>query len=184
MRHARTSNPPSGYRQSPSIMLVAMTCAMAIAACGSSGTSPAAAGSNRAAQGIAFADCMRSHGVPNFPDPSAGGGGVQIPVGSGINPLSPAFQSAQHACATLLPGGGPGSRHPSERRKTELLQISECMRRHGVSGFPDPTLSPPSSPVGYSSLQDLDGVILAIPNTINIASPVFKAAAAICRFAP
>jgi hypothetical protein len=128
---------------------------------------------------------MRAHGVPNFPDPS-GGGGIHIQAGSGINPQSPAFQTAQQACAKLLPGGGPGSQHPSEQAKIEMLHISECMRREGVSGFPDPTLSPslspPANPSGYSLLEDRGGVILAIPKTIDIASPVFKQAAVRCGF--
>ena len=124
---------------------------------------------------------MRAHGVPNFPDPS-GGGGIHIQVGSGIDPQSPAFQAAQTACAKLLPGGGPGSHHASERDKVAMLQISECMRRHGVSGFPDPILTPPASPAGYSLLENRDGVILAIPNTIDIGSPVSKQAAVTCGF--
>jgi hypothetical protein len=138
------------------------------------------AGSSAAAKGIRFADCMRSHDVPNFPDPS-GGGGIQIPDGSGINPQSPAFQSAQQACAKLLPGGSPGRAHPSEQAKTQMLQTSECMRQHGVSGFPDPTLSPPASGLaGFSQVIGRGGVFVAIPNTINTGSPAFKQAAAAC----
>jgi len=55
------------------------------------------------------------------------------------------------------------------------------MRQHGVSGFPDPTLSLPSSPAGYSLLEDRGGVVLAVPSTINPASPTFKQAAAAWR---
>jgi hypothetical protein len=55
-------------------------------------------------RGLQFARCMRSHGVPNFPDPKVitGPGGNQEAYLSGINPQSPAFQSAAKAC-----GGGP-----------------------------------------------------------------------------
>ena len=59
-----------------------------------------------ASQGLKFAACMRSHGVPNFPDPKTSNGGFMI---TGINPNSPQFQSAQQACRSLMPGGGPGS---------------------------------------------------------------------------
>jgi hypothetical protein len=45
---------------------------------------------------IALAKCMRTHGVPNFPDPNRNGD-IQFPVGSPIV-RSPAFQSAQTAC--------------------------------------------------------------------------------------
>jgi hypothetical protein len=63
-----------------------------------------------------------------------------------------------------------------------MLAISECMRRHGISEFPDPTLSAPTSPAGYSAVLGRDGVFLAIPNTINPRSPAFKQAAAACGF--
>jgi hypothetical protein len=69
---------------------------------------------------LKFSQCMRSHGVPNFPDPdfsnSGGGIGIKISAGngpsSGLDPNSPAFQAAQSACAKLLhlPGGGPKQR--------------------------------------------------------------------------
>jgi hypothetical protein len=124
---------------------------------------------------------MRSNGVPNFPDPSSGGG-IHIPDGSGISPRSPAFQSAQQACAKLLPGGGPGSHHASEQQKLQMLQTSECMRQHGISGFPDPTLSPPTALGGFSQVIGRGGVFVAIPKTIDTGSPAFREAAAACRF--
>jgi hypothetical protein len=126
---------------------------------------------------------MRSHGVPNFPDPKAGGGGVQITPSSGINPFSPAFKAAQSQCAKLLPGGGPGAhRIPSEDAKRQMLATSECMRAHGVSGFADPTLVPPADPGAYSIAMGRGGVFLAVPRTIDTASPVFRSAARGCRF--
>lgn len=99
-----------------------------------------------------------------------------------MNPFSPAFRAAQAACHSLLPGGGPGAAHPTAQAEAQTLKVSECMRQHGVSGFPDPTLKPPSSPAGYSILEDRGGVVLAVPSTINPASPVFKQAAATCGF--
>jgi hypothetical protein len=55
------------------------------------------------------AQCMRSHGVPNFPDPTESNGGQAIGFHvSGIDPNSPQFQAAQKACRSLSPllGGG------------------------------------------------------------------------------
>jgi hypothetical protein len=63
-----------------------------------------------------------------------------------------------------------------------MLKISQCMRQHGVTGFPDPTLSPPTNPTGYSVILDRGGVVLAIPDTIEPDSPLFKEAAAACKF--
>ncbi len=182
MRIARTRKPRAGHRRSHWAAPATVACAIAIAACGSSSKPHSAPRSSGAAQAIEFADCMRANGVPNFPDPRPGSGVVQIPAGSGINPFSPSFKAAQARCAKLLPGGGPGNQHPSEQDITEMRQLSVCMRQHGVSGFPDPTLSPPSSPAGYSQLEDRRGVILAIPDTIDQRSPVYKQAAAACGF--
>jgi hypothetical protein len=50
---------------------------------------------------LAHAQCMRAHGVPDFPDPkvSSNGGGVTVSSGGpGMNPGSPAFQQAQKIC--------------------------------------------------------------------------------------
>ena len=63
-------------------------------------------------QALRFSACMRSHGVPNFPDPQFGNGkiGIRIGPGSGIDPRSPQFQAAQKACQSELPGkAGPSS---------------------------------------------------------------------------
>lgn len=57
-------------------------------------------------QMLAFASCMRSHGITKFPDPQvSSGGGVRQTIGpdSGIDPASPTFQAAQKTCQKLLP---------------------------------------------------------------------------------
>ena len=53
------------------------------------------------------AACIRSHGVPNFPDPTFSGGGVHIEH-QGLNERSPAFKAAVQACESLIPGGVHG----------------------------------------------------------------------------
>jgi hypothetical protein len=58
---------------------------------------------------------MRSHGLPNFPDPqiSTSGGGVAVRIqvgGRGLDKNSPALQRAQQACRQYLPGRGQGLR--------------------------------------------------------------------------
>ena len=84
-------------------------------------------------QALQYAACMRSHGVPSFPDPtirngtvgfqlkahapapksSPGAAGSQSSAGSGPRPaasgppaMPPQFQAAQRACQQLLPGSG------------------------------------------------------------------------------
>ena len=56
----------------------------------------------RKEQMLQFSQCMRTHGLPNFPDPVFGSGGkveLRVTPQEGINPSSPAFQQAQAACA-------------------------------------------------------------------------------------
>lgn len=70
------------------------------------GGRPTAAQTAKAkAQALAMSRCMRSHGVPNFPDPTFqtgpnGNVGVRL-SGAGVDPSSPAFQAAQKACASV-----------------------------------------------------------------------------------
>jgi hypothetical protein len=131
---------------------------------------------------------MRSHGVPNFPDPQAGSGGhgfrISITPASGIQPFSPSFKAAQATCSKLLPGGGPGGRgSASPEARRQMLAISTCMRAHGITDFPDPTTTPPSPGTsGYGAVLGHDGVFLAVPSSINTNSPAFKQAAAACHF--
>jgi hypothetical protein len=88
---------------------------------------------------LAFSQCMRSHGVPNFPDPQRFvGGNVKLT----IHQLAPS-QTAMSACDHLLPtNGGSGSQETAQQTRTRLadeLSFARCMRSHGVTRFPDPT---------------------------------------------
>jgi len=151
-------------------------------------TSPGAPATVAGSPGLAFAECMRSNGVPNFPDPSPGRG-LLFQLGAGINPASPAVKAAQAKCRKLLPGGppGPGSTtHPSAQTLAKLLKIAVCMRQHGIRQFPDPRTSVPSNlnPAVYDDITDFDGAILLFPVTINLQSPAYKQALAACGAPP
>jgi hypothetical protein len=65
-----------------------------------------------------------------------------------------------------------------------MLALSECMRAHGVSGFPDPSVNPPSDPGAFSIAMGRGGVFLLVPRTIEPSSPLFQSAAKACRFGP
>ncbi len=84
------------------------------------------------------------------------------------------------------PLGFPGlgsTTHPSAQTMAHWREVAQCMRQHGVSGFPDPTTSvPPNSAGSYGVIADRDGAILAIPATINTQSPAFTQAATACGF--
>jgi hypothetical protein len=157
--------------------------ALAITACGTSGTNSSHTGSGGTGF-LAFSQCMGSHVVPNFPDPSAGRG-INIAHGTNINPFSPSFKTAQAQCHKLLPGGGPPP-GVSEQQKEQMVRSSECMRADRVTGFPDPTTTPPTNPQDYSIAEGIGrpsgGLFLLVPKTIDVNSPAFKQTAKICSF--
>jgi hypothetical protein len=126
------------WRVSLGVIAIAVLGAAAVAGCGSTGGSHAAAAPRRA---LEFSQCMRANGVPNFPD-------GPIKPGSGIDLQSPAFHSALRACERYLP---PSSGHEqpisaSERRND--IALANCMRANGVPNFPDPGLYGIQIPIG------------------------------------
>ena len=159
------------------ILLTAGVCMVAIAGCGSSGHISTASAS--ATTFLPFSKCMRSHGVPSFPDPT-GNGGINI-AGTGVNPASPAVEAARAICKKLLPGGGPPT-HASEQQKEQLVATAQCMRKHGVPNFPDPSTKPPGNIRDYSLADGIGDVYLLVPRTINVNSPAFEQAAKTCDF--
>lgn len=159
--------------RSLSLMLVLFG-ALLVGACGS--TKPATHSSS-GGPAVAFAKCMRAHGV-DIPDPSATNRRIQLPAGE--NPFSTSFKTAQASCNKYGPFGGAPSQ-ASAQQKASMVKLSKCMRRHGVTGFPDPVSSPPSSPAGMALAFGAPGAFIVIPNTIDIQSPVFKHAATTCH---
>ncbi len=124
------------------VVAVLAVMALLTAACG--GTSTGAGGSSSTGastlhqEELAVARCMRSHGVPNFPDPSANG---NIPHTSpdSLGVSNSVYQSALNACRHLAPDAD--ATPPSTQRQqmlSKLLQFARCMRSHGVPNFPDP----------------------------------------------
>jgi hypothetical protein len=112
--------------------LCALGSALALAACGSSNIVSTGTGSGNAVA-LEFANCMRAHGVPSFPDPGA-------PPGSyGDVKRAPAFRSATKACDELHPAGRSTGTPVPEAQRVAALAQARCIRRHGVPNFPDPT---------------------------------------------
>lgn len=187
MRSASNNRSSKTGRRGIRSGLAVVGCAVTIAACGSPRPSHGSSltGKSKLAGALAFAVCMRSHGLPNFPDPKVDGNSIQIPGSMpGINRQAPAFKSAQQSCRHVLPGGGQPTQAEQQQAKAQLLTVSQCMRADGISPFPDPTASRPSNRAGYSDITEHDGVFLAIPNSIDLQSPAFQHAAGACNFGP
>jgi hypothetical protein len=149
------------------IAIAAAGCIVALAACGSSNSSPTlSTGDAGRVAFLHFSQCMRTHGAPSFPDPSSGGG-IKISDSSGLNPHSPQFQSARAACKHLLPGGGPPATVP-ESQKLQAIAFARCMRARGIHDFPDPKFSG-------------GGIDEAPPPGTDVSSPAFQSAAKSCN---
>ena len=105
----------------------------------SAGPSPKATSSGSSKPGeLAYAQCMISHGVKNFPEPNAQGQlklsqGQQLPD---VN--SPQFASAMQACKALNPASVAISPSQQAAYQAAQLKYATCMRAHGVPNFPDP----------------------------------------------
>jgi hypothetical protein len=88
---------------------------------------------------------MRTHGMPNFPDPiptPSGGYGYHMPRGpNAINPQSPAYVAAQEACKSLAPQWWTGGQQLSPAQEQAWLTWAKCIRANGVPDFADPTFS-------------------------------------------
>jgi hypothetical protein len=87
---------------------------------------------------VAYSACMRSHGVSKFPDPASSGAIPKVALGR-LGVSAARFQSAQRACSGLLPNGGrPPDRAEQQQVAAEGRRFAQCVRAHGVPGFPDP----------------------------------------------
>jgi hypothetical protein len=85
---------------------------------------------------LTYSQCMREHGVSNFPDADAEGRIRISPPGS-IDPDEPVFREAAEACRPLAPAGwGESNAGPGDAEA--LLEFTRCMRENGVPDFPDP----------------------------------------------
>jgi hypothetical protein len=162
----------------------------ALAACGSSSptstvaavgsstattstAAPAAGGSGAPsaadnAKLVKFSQCMRSHGVPDFPDPTGGRLLLQSKKGSSgsLHPDSPQFKAASQACKSLSPAGLGSGQTVSPQVQAQALKFARCMRSHGVPSFPDPSFTG-------------GGIRIQAPGT-NLSSPAFKRAQQEC----
>jgi hypothetical protein len=136
-----------------------------VANVGTATTATASAAGQAQNEVIAFAVCMRHHGVADLPDPTASPRGFK----EAMNNQSPQFQSALATCQHLLPNGGrPEMPNITQADRTDYLRATACMRSHGFPNFPDP------------SFQN-NTVTINIPTNINRSSPQAVSAVNTCR---
>jgi hypothetical protein len=154
-----TYREPARRRSSKLWSAAALVCYVAAAACSGGSKSPTVpnvgggptttetAGSPSGATSLlakaqAYAQCMRGHGVPNFPDPVATPSGDFGFPSQAIDAKSPTFQSASQTCDALVPGGsGTTRKELTPAQQQQWLDWAKCIRAHGMPDFPDPTFS-------------------------------------------
>jgi hypothetical protein len=142
--------------------------ALLAASCGGGGSDPAATTGHAGA--VAYAQCLRSHGVLGWPDPDSHGYFEINAPKMGINMNSATFASANKACADLDPTfSSPWSTGKEQRFLAQALKYVACMRSHRVTEMPDPQVK-------------RDGrVSIGIPNSIDLNSPTVVAALRACQ---
>jgi hypothetical protein len=155
-------------------VVLAVMCAIGIAACGGAASLGGSATTSGNSLALEFANCMRAHGVPNFPDPGT-------PAGNVVDPGSPAVKTAGATCQKLEPNNPQPSRKPTEARIRAAFAVARCMRAHQVSGFPDPTLTQP--PSGANVIDDA-GVMFVLPPSFTLNSPAVQRASGACGLGP
>jgi hypothetical protein len=159
------------------------------AACGGDGGSPGVAnlGSSRtttvppAAQGgstatdyvdaVEYSQCMRAHGVANFPDPDSNGNFLSKGGdlnGQKVDAGSSTYSKADKTCSHLLPNGGKATPAEQQQMLASALKLVDCLRTHGF-----PTMADPSTSGG--------GVAIRFPAGAGPNSPTFQSAMTECR---
>jgi hypothetical protein len=86
---------------------------------------------------VKFAECVRAHGVPHFPDPDASGN-----FNFGVDVSAAVFTNAVNACKALQPPGTLSAKR-SPMQQSSALRFAQCVRANGVPDFPDPVNGQP-----------------------------------------
>jgi hypothetical protein len=149
LRSASNSRAANAHRRGLAAVVAAVSCAVVIAACGSSGPSQRVSGGTAKGELVAasldYSKCMRQHGVPGFPDPTLtpppnpanhsaaiGRNRVVVTIPRSMGTSSPPFKQAATACRLpprqvthLAPFGLPASLSPPEKREVEDEEDAE-----------------------------------------------------------
>jgi hypothetical protein len=88
-------------------------------------------------KGVKFAECIRAHGVADFPDPDAKG-----EFQYGVSVSLAVWQKATTACKDLQPPGTLSSKR-TRKQQSASLRFAQCVRDNGVKDFPDPVNGEP-----------------------------------------
>jgi hypothetical protein len=157
--------------------VIAIVASASLAACGSSAPGSTYASASHPDSGVAFAACVRSHGVPDYPDVRAG----QSVNLYKLNESEQVAELAVQKCDAAQPADndqfGPVlTSDQMAQVRAGFVAMAKCMRAHGLD-YPDPVVTP--GPGGH-------GIQVGWPlaeqraHPIDYTSPAYKAANPIC----
>ena len=126
-------------RRSAFLAVVMAAIAVLAAACGGGGGSGALAGTTAYQKALSYAQCMRAHGEPNYPDPTSNGGFIIDGQKDHLN--GQLMQSANKTCQHLLPKARPMTAAQQRQATAQALKFVACMRTHGIPDMPDPVVN-------------------------------------------
>jgi hypothetical protein len=86
---------------------------------------------------VKFAECIRAHGVRDFPDPNAKN---DFEYGVSVTPT--VWKQATTACKDLQPPGSLSAKR-TPKQQSASLRFAQCIRENGVKDFPDPVNGEP-----------------------------------------
>ena len=135
--HARQRGPETAARLWRA-GVPAATAAIAVLAAACGGSSPTAAAHPLYQKELAYAQCMRAHGDPGFPDPQSDGSFNTTKANRGAL-AGPRAQPANKACAHLQ---GPRTTPVQfQQGVSQALKFAACIRAHGITSFPQPEVN-------------------------------------------
>jgi hypothetical protein len=155
-----------GPRRAAAGVLAALLAGIALLAAACGGGSAGSAGSSLYAKALAYTQCMRSNGEPDFPDPTSQGEYIMKP-NDGVDWNSQQFARTAKACAKLSPPAVPLTGSQIQKFLSQDLKWDACMRSHGITNLPDPSTAD-------------GGVGQLIPKAVGTL-PQFPAAEQACR---
>jgi hypothetical protein len=149
------------------VLAAALAAVAVLAAACSGGNGPALAGTAAYQKSLAYAQCMRAHGEPSYPDPQSNGGFIINGKQDHLN--GALMNSANKACQHLLPKSQPMTAAQQRQVTAQALRYVACMRTHGIPNMPDPIVNaqgvefsiggpkgsgpPPNSPVVQDAMR-------------------------------
>jgi hypothetical protein len=116
------------------ISMIGAGCSSGTSENGNAGGSQNASDRDRA---VKFAECIRAHGVTDFPDPNEDN---QFDYGVSVTPA--VWTRATTACKDLQPPGTLSAKRTPEEQSASL-KFAQCIRENGVEDFPDPVNGEP-----------------------------------------